>query len=253
MRLQDRVIIVTGGGHGIGRAYCLRLAQEGADIVVAEIDEAAAQSTARMVEDLGRQALALRTDVADEASNQAMARAAVERFGKIDVLITNAAIFATIPINRGHIEDISLDEFDRVMAVNIKGVFLSCRAVLPHMKERRQGKIVNISSGVVFAGPAGRIHYNASKGAVIAMTRTLAREVGEYNITVNAIAPGGTLSEENPTEDIMRMRQGAVGGRSLKRIQTPDDLVGTMAFLCSSDSDFITGQTIVVDGGATFH
>ena len=253
MRLQDRVIVVTGGGHGIGRAYCLRLASEGADIVVAEIDEPAAQSVARQVEDLGRQALAIRTDVADETSNQAMARAAVERFGKIDVLITNAAIFATIPINRGYIEDIAIEEFDRVMAVNVKGVFLSCRAVLPHMRERRQGKIINIASSVVFAGPAGRIHYGASKGAVVAMTRTLAREVGEHNITVNAIAPGSTLSEDNPTDEIRQMRQGSIAGRSLRRLQTPDDLVGTVAFLCSSDSDFMTGQTIVVDGGGVFH
>lgn len=253
MRLQDRVIIVTGGGHGIGRAYCLRLAQEGANIVVAELDEPAAKSVARQVEDLGRQALAIRTDVADEASNLEMARATMERFGKIDVLITNAAIFATIPINRGYIEDISSEEFDRVMAVNVKGVFLSCRAVLPHMKAARQGKIINIASGVVFGGPPGRIHYNASKGAVVAFTRTLAREVGEYNITVNALAPGGTLSEDNPTDEVMKLRANQIGIRALRRVQVPDDLVGTMAFLCSSDADFITGQTIVVDGGSVLH
>ncbi|MBX5492834.1 MAG: 3-oxoacyl-ACP reductase FabG [Chloroflexi bacterium] len=253
MRLQDRVIIVTGGGHGIGRAYCLRLAQEGASIVVAEIDEPAAQSVARQVEALGRPALALRTDVADEASTQAMARATVERFGRIDALITNAAVFATIPINRGYIEDISVEEFDRVMAVNVRGVFLSCRAVLPYMKAQRAGKIINIASSVVFGGPPGRIHYNASKGAIVAFTRTLAREVGEYNITVNALAPGGTLSEEHPTEEIIRMRESQIRQRALRRVQVPEDLVGTMAFLCSSDADFITGQTIVVDGGNVLH
>src|SRR5207248_8153339 len=142
-----------------------------------------------------------------------------DRFGRIDILVTNAAVFATIPINRGYIEDIAVEEFDRVMATNVKGVFLQCRAVLPYMKQQRYGKIINISSSTVFSGSPGRVHYTASKGAVIAITRTLAREVGEHNVCVNAIAPGSTLSEDNPTEEIRQMRSRVIGGRALRRLQ----------------------------------
>ena len=249
MRLENRVAIVTGGGHGIGRQYSLRYAQEAARVVVADIDQAAADRVASEIQAQGHEALAVGVDVSNEESCQAMAHRTVDRFGKIDVLMNNAAVFATIPINRGYIEDISIEEFDRVMAVNVKGVFLACRAVLPYMKQQRYGKIINIASSVVFAGPPGRIHYSASKGAVVAMTRTLAREVGDYNICVNGIAPGSTLSEENPTEEIKAMRAAGAQSRAFKRVQTPEDLLGTAVFLASSDSDFITGQTISVDGG----
>ncbi len=249
MRLQDRVAIVTGGGHGIGRQYSLRYADEGAKLVVADIDQPAAERVAGEIQAKGQEAIAVGVDVSNEESCQAMANRTADRFGKIDILMNNAAVFATIPINRGYIEDISIEEFDRVMAVNVKGVFLACRAVLPYMKQQRYGKIINISSSVVFSGPPGRIHYNASKGAVLAFTRTLAREVGDYNICVNGIAPGSTLSEENPTEDVVAMRNAGVQGRAFKRVQRPEDLLGTAVFLASADSDFITGQTIGVDGG----
>jgi 3-oxoacyl-[acyl-carrier protein] reductase len=251
MRLADRVAIVTGGGHGIGRQYSLRYAQEGARLVVADIDQAAAERVAGEIQAQGYEALAVHVDVANEESCNAMAHRTVDRFGKLDVLMNNAAIFATIPINRGYSEDIALEEFDRVMAVNVRGVFLACRAALPYMKQQRYGKIINICSSVVFGGPPGRIHYNASKGAVLAMTRTLAREVGDYNICVNGIAPGSTLSEENPTEEIKAMRSAGVQTRAFKRVQTPEDLLGAAVFLASADSDFITGQTICVDGGGT--
>jgi 3-oxoacyl-[acyl-carrier protein] reductase len=249
--LKGKVALVTGGGHGIGRAYCLGFGRESASVVVADIDGAAAERVAAEVErETGAKALGLRVDVADEASTLGMAANGLKRFGRIDILVNNAAIFATIPMNRGGIETIDPAEWDRLMAVNLKGLFFCSRAVLPAMRAQKSGKIVNISSSTVFAGSAGRIHYVTSKAGVIGFTRTLAREVGDDNIQVNAIAPGSTLSEENPTEDIVRFRQLQVQSRALKRVQLPEDLVGAVLFLASSLSDFMTGQTLSVDGGA---
>ncbi len=249
MRLQDRVAIVTGGGHGIGKAYCEGLAREGAKVVVADIDGAAAEQVAAELRGGGGEALATRTDVVDLASVEQMAAQALETFGRIDVLVNNAALFATIPINRGGFDQIDEDEWDRVMAVNVKGVWFCCKAVVPTMQRQESGSIVNISSSTALYGPPGRIHYAASKGAVAAMTRTLARELGGSNIRVNSVAPGSTLSEENPTEDILRMRQAPIAVRAIKRVQVPRDLVGVVLFLASDDSAFMTGQTLVVDGG----
>ena len=253
-RLDGRVVIVTGGGHGIGKAYCRGLAAEGARVVVAEIDGEAGGQTAEALErELGAEALAVRTDVADAANAAEMAARTLERFGRIDVLVNNAAVFATIPISRVGIEDIPVEEWDLVMAVNLRGIFLACRAVLPAMKHQGKGKIINIASGTALSGSPTRIHYVTSKAGVLGFTRTLAREVGPSGITVNAIAPGSTLSEENPTDEILRMRQAPLESRALRRVQVPADLVGTVIFFASDDSDFITGQTLVVDGGATMH
>ena len=251
--LKDKVVIVTGGGHGIGKAYCLGFGQSGSRVVVADIDEPAAdQVSAEIKQQKGAQALALHTDVADEKSTKEMAAAVLQHFGRIDVLINNAAIFATIPMNRGRIETIDPDEWDRLMAVNLKGLFFCCRAVLPSMRAQKSGKIINIASGTVFVGSPGRIHYVTSKMATIGFTRTLAREVGDYNINVNVLAPGNTLSEENPSQEVIRLRESSAGLRSLKRIQMPQDVVGAMLFLASPLSDFMTGQTVNVDGGISF-
>jgi len=251
--LKDKVVIVTGGGHGIGKAYCLAFGRAGASVVPADIDAPAAEQVAALVaRETGADALGLRTDVADEQSTKEMAAATLQRFGRIDVLVNNAAIFATIPMNRGGIETIDPAEWDRLMAVNLKGLFYCCRAVLPVMRRQKAGKIINIASGTVLHGSPGRIHYVASKAGVIGFSRTLAREVGDDNIQVNCIAPGSTLSEEKPTEDIIRMRQAAIQGRALKRLQKPEDLLGVMLFLASPLSDFMTGQTVSVDGGQNF-
>ncbi|TMG37779.1 MAG: SDR family NAD(P)-dependent oxidoreductase [Chloroflexi bacterium] len=169
-RLGGRVAIVTGGGHGIGKAYSRALAAAGASVVVADVDGAAAAAVAS---ELGTRGHSVRADVADEGSTRAMAESALARLGRIDILVNNAAIFATIPITRGTIEEITVEEWDRVMAVNLRGVFLACRAVLPAMKHQRYGKIVNISSGTALSGSPTRIHYVASKGAVLSFTRTL--------------------------------------------------------------------------------
>jgi 3-oxoacyl-[acyl-carrier protein] reductase len=251
--LNNKVVIVTGGGHGIGKAYCLGFAQAGSHIVVADIDKTAAdQVSTEIIRQKGPGALAVQTDVSDEKSTRDMAKAALQRFGRIDVLINNAAIFSTVPMNRGRIETIDPAEWDRLMAVNLRGLFFCCRAVLPSMRAQKSGKIINIASGTVFAGSPGRIHYVTSKAATIGFTRTLAREVGESNINVNVLAPGNTLSEENPTEETIRLRQSSADLRALKRVQVPRDVVGAMLFLASPLSDFMTGQTVNVDGGISF-
>jgi 3-oxoacyl-[acyl-carrier protein] reductase len=251
--LQDKVVVITGGGHGIGKAYCLGFGRAGSRVVVADIDPSAADNVATQItRESGMQSLAVHVDVADETSTRHMADAVLARFGRIDVLINNAAIFATVPMNRGRIETIAPEEWDRLMAVNLRGLFFCCRAVLPAMRAQKAGKIINIASGTVYNGSPGRIHYVTSKAGTIGFTRTLAREVGADNITVNVLAPGNTLSEENPTEEMLRFRQASVGSRALKRVELPQDLVGTMLFLASPLSDFITGQTINVDGGISF-
>jgi 3-oxoacyl-[acyl-carrier protein] reductase len=254
VRLKDRVAIVTGGGHGIGRAYALGLAGEGAKIVIAEIDAQAAEAVAQEIEAQGGQALAVPTDVANEESTQAMAHLTMDRFGGIDVLVNNASIFATVPMSRVGFEDISIEEWDRLMAVNLKGPWLACRAVVPYMRQRGKGKIINISSGTIMDGGGGtRAHYVASKAGVMGLTRTLAQELGKDNICVNTLAPGSTLSEADPTPEVLAFRERTASGRALKRVERPDDLVGTVLFLASDDADFITGQMIVVDGGDKMH
>jgi len=247
-RLEGRVAIVTGAGHGLGKAYARRLAAEGAAVVIAELDAAAGE---RVAAEVG--GLAVRTDVADEASCQEMARRTVARYGRIDVLVNNAAIFATIPMSRAPFDQVEPAEWDRMMAVNLRGPWLACRAVIPQMRKQRYGKIINISSGTALKGAATRIHYVTSKAGIIGFTRTLAMEVGKDNICVNCIAPGSTLSEENADEALIKYRQSAASSRALQRMQRPEDLVGAVAFFASSDSDFITGQTLVVDGGAHMH
>ncbi|HWI38276.1 MAG TPA: 3-oxoacyl-ACP reductase family protein [Burkholderiales bacterium] len=247
-RLQDRVAIVTGGGHGLGRAYARRLAEEGAQLVIAELDGPAAE---RVAAEVG--GIAVHTDVADERSVNDMARRAVERFGRIDILVNNAAIFHTVPMSRAPFDEIDPSEWDRMMAVNLRGTWFACRAVIPQMRKQQYGKIVNISSGTALKGTGSRIHYVTSKAGILGFTRTLAMEVGQDNICVNCIAPGSTLSEENPAESIVKYRQAAASTRALQRLQKPEDLVGAVAFFASADSDFITGQTLVVDGGACMH
>ena len=251
--LENKVIIVTGGAHGIGKAYCRGFAGAGASVVIADIDLTAAEQVAAEINDKKpEQALALRIDVSNEAATKEMAARTLERFGRIDVLINNAAVFSVVPMNRGRIETIDPEEWDRLMAVNLRGLFFCCRAVLPTMRKQKSGKIINIASGTVFAGAPGRIHYVTSKAATIGFTRTLTREVGDDNINVNCLAPGNTLSEENPTEQMIKFRESSVRSRSLKRIQLPQDVVGAMLFLASPLSDFMTGQTMNVDGGISF-
>lgn len=244
---------MTGGGHGIGRAYAERLASEGAKIVIAELDGPAGEKVAEAIGATGGAAIAVRTDVSDEASCQAMAKAAIDAFGRIDVLVNNAAIFATVPMSRSPFDEIDPSEWDSMMRVNLRGTWLACRAVIPQMREQNYGKIINISSGTALKGSPSRIHYVTSKAGILGFTKTLANEVGGANICVNCVAPGSTLSEENPDEATVAMRQKAGTARALKRMQKPEDLTGAVVFFASADSDFITGQTLVVDGGGCMH
>lgn len=253
MLLKDKVVIVTGGGHGIGRAYSRGIAGEGGRVVVADIDGPAADGVAEEIQSTGAEALGIQADVASLASCQEVAQKTLDRFGQIDGLINNAAIFATVPMSRVGFQEISEEEWDRLMAVNVKGIWFCCRAVAPAMQARKQGSIVNISSGTVLNGSATRIHYVASKAAVIGFSRVLARELGPDNVRVNTIAPGSTLSEDNPSEEVLKLRQANVRNRPLSRVQVPEDLVGTAVYLLSDLSSFVTGQMIVVGGGDAMH
>ena len=246
-RLDGRVIIVTGGAQGIGKVYCQGLAREGAKVVVADIDGSLAERTA---EELGAaEALPVTTDVSQLEGTERMVKATLDQFGRIDGLVNNAAVFQRPSVKRGPFEEISVEEWDRVMAVNVRGTFLCCRAVLPQMKQQRYGKIVNISSGTVFSGTPRFAHYVTSKAAVIGLTRCIAREVGDFNICINAVAPGLTLSLDNVDEAGMEGYKQRAQTGCIKRVETPQDLVGTIVFLSSAESDFITGQTIAVNGG----
>ena len=247
MRLEGKVAIVTGAGQGIGRAYALRLAQEGARVAVAEIQAAKGEETAAAIRAAGGEALALPTDVSDEASADAMARATAERFGRIDVLINNAAVF--YGVQRKPFDQLTVAEWDRLYSVNVRGVWLCCKAVVPYMRRQGEGgKIVNIASDTVLSGIPYLLHYVSSKGAVIALTRALARELGPDNICVNAVAPGFTLSEAGQSAPD-ETKERSIVGRPLHRAEAPDDLVGTIVYLASPDSSFVTGQTIAVNGG----
>jgi 3-oxoacyl-[acyl-carrier protein] reductase len=249
--LTGRTVIVTGGGKGIGKVYAQEFAKAGARVVAADIDGAAADAVADALTKEGHSALGLAVDIADEASVAAMAEAALKRFETIDVLVNNASLMSVLP-RRSWLE-IPVEEWDRVMAVNLRGMFLTCRAVFPAMKAQGRGKIVNISSSRVFEGAPNRLHYTTSKAGVIGFTRALSREVGEFGITVNAVAPGMTLSETQVATSSNNYAAARVGGRAIERPQYPDDLVGAVMFLSAPASDFMTGQTLLVDGGKSMH
>lgn len=249
--VAGKVVIVTGGGTGIGKVYSQRLAESGAKVVLADIAAEESDSVAATIREAGGEAISVPTDVSDEGAVQTMADRAVDRFGGIDGLINNASLMSVLP--RGDWFEIKAERWDAVMAVNLKGIFLCCRAVYPHMQKRGRGSIVNISSGRIWEGNPNRLDYTTSKAGVVGLTRALAREVGDDKIAVNAVTPGFTMSETQIASSSSNYMGGRDDGKCFKRPQVPDDLVGTVLFLLSDAAGYITGQTINVDGGLYMH
>ena len=252
MRLKDKVTIITGGAEGIGKAYALAFAEEGAKLVISDTDCTAARKLVDTLTEKGTEALATETDVSKAADTEEMVKKTIERFGRVDIIINNAAKFQRNAAVRAPLWELDIEEWESVISVNLTGVFLCCRAVLPVMMEQKSGKIINISSSLAYQGAANLTHYSASKGGVLTLSRALAREVGEYNINVNCICPGFTLSAD-PDSITEERRKHEVPARILKRAEYPEDIVGAAVFLASADSDFMTGQSIVVDGGVVMH
>jgi NAD(P)-dependent dehydrogenase (short-subunit alcohol dehydrogenase family) len=245
--LEGKVAIVTGGAQGIGRAIADQLAADGARIVVADL-KGAEEAAARYADGVG-----LTVDVAAEEDVARMTSETVERCGSIDILVNNAGLYASLAMRP--FEQIPVAEWRQVMDVNVLSMFLTCRAVVPRMREQGSGRIVNISSGTPFRGVPFLLHYVTSKGAIVAFTRALAKELGSDNVLVNCVAPGFTMSDgvhEHP-EVIEALQQVSVSARTIKRDQVPEDIVGAVAFLCGPGATFITGQTMVIDGGQYFH
>ncbi len=247
MSVRDKVIIITGGGQGIGAVYSHRLAEEGNKIVIAGINEMKGQAVAEDIKSKGCEALFIKTDVADEQNTEAMARTTVNKYGRIDVLINNAAKFADL--GQKPFSEIPVKEWDDVMAVNLRGMWLCCKAVVPYMREQRKGKIINVSSSAPNIGRPFYIHYITSKAGIVGFTRGLAREVGEWNINVNCIAPGGISTEIERKSFTPEHQKEAMNRQCMKRPPVPEEMIGTIMYLASEDSDYLTGQTIHVNGG----
>jgi len=249
-RLDGRVAIVTGGARGIGRHYSLALAAEGARLMIADIADGAELADAIAHAQGAHSVASVVADVSDEPAVKALVAEAAERFGKIDILVNNAAVYATLPEEK--CTDIEAAAWDRVMAVNLRGPFLMVKHVAPHMMAQGYGKIINVGSATAFKGIPRFLHYVTSKGGIMAFTRALSRELGEHGIRVNTLAPGFTLSDTvvagNP-QHVATAGKLSVAGRAIRRDAHPQDLLGALVFLAAADSDFITGQTIAVDGG----
>jgi 3-oxoacyl-[acyl-carrier protein] reductase len=248
MRLRGKTVVISGAGHGLGRAYARRCAKEGASVVLFDVDGPAAERVGREVESEGGEVLARQLDVRDLPGLRTLAAETTRRFGPVHGLVNNAGILSTIAISRVPFEQIPEAEWDAVFDTNIKGMWLACRAFVPLMRSQG-GSIINVSSSTVLIGGPTRVHYVASKAAVIGFTRVLSRELGSDGIRVNTLMPGSTLSESDPSPQTLKMREAAIAQRAIKRVQVPEDLEGAVVFLLSDDSAFMTAQTVAVDGG----
>jgi 3-oxoacyl-[acyl-carrier protein] reductase len=252
-RLAGKTIVVTGAAHGIGKAYARRLVGEGAHVVVCDLDGDALEAEVTRLQGEGGDIVGRQADVRDYAAMQDLAALAAERTGRIDGLVNNAAMLVIQHVAHVPFAEIPEREWDAVFETNVKSVWTVCRAMVPHMQDGKGASIVNTSSGTVFKLVETRAHYVASKAAIIGLSRVLAKELGRHWIRVNTVAPGAVLSEEDPDEETVRNRDRASPTRALQRIQYPEDIVGTVVYLLSDDSAFVTGQVIVVDGGNVAH
>jgi len=242
--LENKVAIVTGGARGLGKAYCLRMAEEGARVVVSDILEEDAEAVAKEIKAKGGKAIAVKADVTSEAETKGMADKTVKEFGRIDILVNNAGFYHGL--TRGSFDQIPLAEWDKMMNVSAKGTWLCSRAVFPQMKKQNKGKIINVASEACFAPTKGLIHYTAAKSAVIGITRVLAGELGQYNICVNTVAPG--VIDTPATRSYVNMEKMDAGSVPMGRFGKPEDVVGAVVFFASDDSDFISGQSLLVNG-----
>jgi NAD(P)-dependent dehydrogenase (short-subunit alcohol dehydrogenase family) len=249
MRLEKKVAIITGSARGMGRVFALRFAKEGARLTVCDVLDCA--PVAEEIKALGGEVLALKTDVASEKDTAEMAKQTFERFGRIDILINNAAIIGGIEVKDfvKPVEQLTAADWDKMLAVNVKGLFLCCKAVIPYMKKQGKGKIVNLASTTAFIGVPLFLHYSTSKGGVVTMTRGLARALGDFNINVNAVAPGLVMTEAMqaalPEEEFKRVVESQLIKRSLK----PEDIAAAVVFLASEEADMITGETLSINAG----
>ena len=253
MRLENKVAIITGSARGLGKAHALRFAREGAKLTICDLLEC--DSVAKEIEAIGGEVLPLKIDVTDEKKTDEMASRTIDRFGRIDILVNNAAAIGAIEIPDfvKPIEDMTSEDWNRYLDVNIKGTFLCCKSVMPYMKKQGKGSIINIASTAGFSGSTHFLHYSTSKGGVITMTRGLATALGEYNINVNAIAPGVVM-----TEAMQALHPGSTDNQRLdkqilKRSIQPEDIAAAVVFLASDEASMITGQTLAVNGGEYLH
>lgn len=242
--LDNKVAIITGGARGLGKVYCLRIAEEGAKVVVADILVREAEETASEIKAKGGAAIAVKADVTSEADTQQMAEEAVKKFGRIDILVNNAGFYHGM--SRKPFNEIPSEEWDKMMDVSAKGTWMCSKAVFPQMKKQGKGKIINVSSEAVFAPTKGLIHYTAAKAAVIGITRVLAGELGQYGICANVVVPG--VIDTPATRSYVNMEKMDASSVPMGRFGRPEDVVGAVIFFASDDSDFVSGQTLLVDG-----
>ena len=253
MRLENKVAIITGSARGMGRVFALRFAKEGARLTICDVLDCA--SVAEEIKAIGGEVLALKTDVTSEKDTAEMAKKTADRFGRIDILVNNAAVIGGIEVKDfvKPVEELVAADWDKILAVNVKGLFLCCKAVIPYMKKQGRGKIVNIASTVAFTGVPLFLHYSTSKGGVVTMTRGLARTLGEFNINVNAVAPGLVMTEAMQAAVSKEESKRVVEAQLIKRSLKPEDIAAAVVFLASDEADMITGQTLAVNAGEYLH
>lgn len=251
-RLTGKTVVVTGAAHGLGRAYAERLAAEGANVSLLDIDGARNREVADGIVAAGGSAIAVETDMRAWDQVKAAVDHTAEHFGGLTAIVNNCGMLNVVPVSRVTLENIPDEEWDEIFRVNTRSAWYGGKAALPHLKANRGGSVINIASSTVLIAPATRGHYVASKAALVGLTRVMAREWGEFWIRANCVCPGNTLSEEDPDEEVIAMRTRPIAQRMLKRVERPEDMVGTIAFLVSDDSAFMTGQVLLVDGGVGF-